>query len=146
MARKISPADVQLLQEDLREHLHRSLLAAVGELICMLQQRHLPEARRIAAQMVRDLPLCDSPQAQYFISRIVWILADDKVFDRCDRLSAWLLFLEREIESLVELALADRVEAARESHCGEFDFTSREPNFGCDPVSSVHAGPIKEVI
>jgi len=140
MARKISPADVQALLEGLREHLHRSLLSAIRELICALQQRQLPEARRIAGQLARDLRLCDSVQAQYFISRIVSLLGRENVFDRCDQLSAGLLFLEREIESLTEAALADRLEPAPDSHygeVGELDFASAESNLAGYPVLSV---------
>jgi hypothetical protein len=142
MGRKISPADMQVLLQGLREHVHRSLLADVRELICALQQRHLPEARRIAGQLPRDLALCDRLQAQYFISRIVSLLADENVFDRCDQLSAWLLFLERELESVAELTSVDRSDAALDSHCADLIFAPAEPNVGCDPVISVHAGQI----
>lgn len=140
MARKTSAADLRILRQGLREHLHRSLLAAVAELICALQQRDLPEARRIAAQLARDLRLCDSPPAQYFTSRIVSLLAHENVFDRCDQLSAWLLFLEREIESVAERTLADRVDLALDSHCRELDVASPEPRLGCDPARSLRPG------
>jgi len=36
MARKTSAADMELLLQALREHLHRSLFASVAELICAL--------------------------------------------------------------------------------------------------------------
>jgi hypothetical protein len=142
MARKTSAADMELLLQALREHLHRSLFASVAELICALQERHLPEARRIAGQLTRDLRLCDSLQAQYFISRIVSLLADENVFDQCDQLSAWLLFLEREIECLAEVALADRIDPAPDAQGLHVEVASAEPNLEHDAVLSVRSSRI----
>lgn len=100
MAQSISTEDLRGPLQEPKEHLLRSLVASVGKLICALQKRHLPEARRIAAELARDLCLCDCFRAQYWISRIISLLTDEHVFDRCDELSVWLLFVEQEVESL----------------------------------------------
>lgn len=141
MARKTNAADMEVLLQGFREHLHRSLLASVAKLICALQERRVPEARCIAGRLAQDLCVRDSFQAHYFIARIVSLLAHENVFDQCDQLSVWLLFLEREIESFPPVALADRIEPAPDAQ-RVVDLASSEPHLECDPVPSVRASRI----
>jgi hypothetical protein len=106
MARNTTTEDLQFLIEGLQEYLHRSLCSSIAELIYALQERHLPEARRMAAELARDLCLCDSGRSRYFLSRILSLLSDEDVFSRCDELSAWLLFLEQEVARIHSLTQA----------------------------------------
>jgi hypothetical protein len=106
MARDTTPEYSQFLLQGLTEHLHRSLCSSIAELIYALQERQLAEARRIAAELAEDLCLCDSIRCSYFLSRILSLISVEDVFSRCDELSAWLLFLEQELQRIHALTQA----------------------------------------
>lgn len=133
MARLVS-TDLRLLLQRLRGDLRPSLNSSVNELICELQERHVPEARRVAVQLARDLLLCHRFQAQYCIFRVIALLSEENVFDQCDELSAWLLFLEQEVESTDKIAQADGIDRVLDKRSLKTDIANSELGPDGDPV------------
>lgn len=98
MAQTTTIEDSQEFHQRLKKHLHRTLSNNVRELIRALQERQVIQAQEIAGDLLQDLSLCDDHRLQYFLSQIISVISIEDVFDHCDELSAWLLFLEQEVE------------------------------------------------
>ena len=109
MARKARKTQIEEMVLWLERETTDRIRSKAGRLIDALQARAILDAREITAELSNDLDIFGTSETRSTLSELSALLASDRVFSNCDRLSYLLLDLEHRLSATPMASVASSV-------------------------------------